>query len=61
MGQVIQLKNPDRTADAAWKTYCTLVQEVIKDSSLRTQLEHQQNIAKAWARWRDLFLEQEGL
>lgn len=53
--QILQM--PTRAAvDAAWNTYTDLVRRQVDDARLLLDLEHQQDVARAWAGWRDLFL-----
>ena len=44
------------TADAAFERYADLIRQVERDPALRTDLEHNIAIARAWEAWRDLFL-----
>lgn len=57
--QVIELAS-DAAVDRAWDDYCQLIREMWADDSLRTNLAHNQQIVRAWNRWRDLFNMREG-
>lgn len=53
MGVVIPLHRP-RTVDEAWQRYCDLVNERA-DKNLWADLDHNQQLARAWDEWSRLF------
>ena len=55
---VIPLASAQRI-NAAWDAYCALVIEQRENDRLRTDLEHNQRIARAWEQWRRLYLQTE--
>lgn len=42
--------------EAAWRVYSELATQQLDNPALATNLEHSMAAARAWARWRDLFL-----
>ena len=42
--------------DDAWQAYRSLVVAMDADTSLRTDLNHCQRVARAWKRWMDVFI-----
>lgn len=45
--------------EAAWEAYVALAQQVSGDYSLLADAQFNIRLARAWARWRDLFLADE--
>ena len=55
MSAVARLPTPVN-AEAAWERYAALARAWADDPATRLNLSANQNLARAWAEWRDLFL-----
>lgn len=55
MSNVVALPT-SRAVDDAWDRYITLIEAQKADDTLLTDVAHQQDVARAWLHWRDLFL-----
>lgn len=58
MGTILSFPPTSRNAvESAWVVYQALAQAAIDDPKLFVDRDHCETMARAWDRWRDLYLE----
>lgn len=59
MSNVVPLHRGDRIDDL-WEAYRSLVAAQVADPRLRLNHEHSKSVVRAWKRWSDAFIAQDG-